>query len=133
MSRPLAMIIDDNKDIAEAFAAVVAMEGYEAEVVLDGETAVSRLAVLQPDLIFLDMYLPGMAGEEVLARIRRAPHLAHTRVVVVTAFPQTARFLSIKPDTVLAKPFKLEQIRHLAARFHPAGNSHSGKSPLVAP
>jgi CheY-like chemotaxis protein len=124
MTRPLALIIDDNKDIAEVFATVLEMESYQVEIFGSGETAVKRLAETIPSLIILDMYLPDMTGDDVLLHIRQDARFALTRVVIVTAFPQAARFLSAKADTVLCKPLQLEQIRHIASRFYPANWPH---------
>ncbi len=120
MTRPLTLVIEDQKEIAEVFAAILEMEGYEVEVLRNGETAVNRLAETTPALVILDMYLPDATGEDILRQIRQDIRLAKTRVVIVTAFPQTTRFLSVKADTVLCKPMRLEQIRHIAARFYPA-------------
>lgn len=119
MTRPLALIIEDNQDIAEVFASILVMEGYEVEAVRNGETAVKHLTETIPALVVLDMYLPDTTGEILLTQIRHDPRLAKTRVVIVTAFPQTTRFLAVKADTVLCKPLRLEQIRHIAARFYP--------------
>lgn len=119
MTRPLTLVIEDHKEIAEVFAAILEIEGYEVEMVKNGETAVKRLTETTPALVILDMYLPDTTGEDILRQIRQDTRLAKTRVVIVTAFPQTTRFLSVKADTVLCKPLRLEQIRHIAARFYP--------------
>lgn len=132
MTRPLALIIDDNKDIAEVFATVLEMESYQVEIFGSGETAVNHFSKTIPSLIILDMYLPDITGDEVLRQIRQDPRLAQTRVVIVTAFPQAARFLSAKADTVLCKPLKLEQIRHIASRFYPANWPQSPQMTIPA-
>ncbi|MCA9997121.1 MAG: response regulator [Anaerolineales bacterium] len=119
MTRPLALIIEDNKEVAEVFGTILEMEAYEVAIVRSGETAVKYLADHTPALVILDMYLPDASGEELLLKIRRDARLVKTRVVIVTAFPQTTRFMAAKADTVLCKPLRLEQIRHIAARFYP--------------
>ena len=120
MPLPSILIIDDNREIARIFASILQRESYRTDVVFDGETAVSHLSESVPDLIILDMNLPNqITGEDILTKVRQDVRFADTRIVVVTGFPQAARFLPVKPDTVLCKPVHLEQIRHIVARYCP--------------
>ncbi|MCA9965874.1 MAG: hypothetical protein KC423_16600, partial [Anaerolineales bacterium] len=79
------------------------------------------------------MYLPDATGEELLLKIRQDTRLAKTRVVIVTAFPQTTRFMAAKADTVLCKPLRLEQMRHIASRFYPTNRENSTEDILLSP
>ena len=133
MTRPLALIIEDNKEVAEVFGTILEMEAYEVEIVRSGETAVKYLTENIPALVILDMYLPDATGEELLLKIRQDTRLAKTRVVIVTAFPQTTRFMAAKADTVLCKPLRLEQMRHIASRVYPTNRENSTEDILLSP
>lgn len=119
MTHPLAIIIDDNYGVAHIFAKVLQQAHYQTEIILDGLTASERLAETTPSLVILDMHLPHRSGEQLLTQIRNDPRLDCTRVIIVTANPQSTRFMQVKADTILSKPLKLEQMQHIAIRFHP--------------
>ncbi|MEM7114827.1 MAG: response regulator [Chloroflexota bacterium] len=120
MTQPLALIIDDNYGVAHIFAKVLDKADYQTEIIMDGIAACQRLQETTPALVILDIHLPHISGEELLDQIRSEPRLEQTRVIVVTAHPQAARFWSNRAETVLSKPLKLRQIRHIASRFHPS-------------
>jgi DNA-binding response OmpR family regulator len=74
----------------------------------DGVTALEMAYATRPDLVFLDVQMPGLDGLEVCRRLRRAPECAHTRIVMLTAAGQTedrARGLAAGADEYLTKPF----------------------------
>jgi diguanylate cyclase (GGDEF)-like protein len=77
-----------------------------------------RLSKSQPDIVLLDLSLPGVSGSEILQRIRRDSRLDHTRVVVVTAHAHVAAGLTIQPDLLLLKPVSIEQLTHLISRIN---------------
>ena len=70
----------------------------------------------QPDLIFLDLMMPGMNGEEVCAELRRDPVLKNTHVIILTAKGQATEFPEgLGPDEYMTKPFDPDQIVDRAA------------------
>lgn len=123
MTKPICFIIEDNEELGDIFSHALRLEEYDVELIPDGNDAIGRLGEVVPHLVLLDMFLPGKNGEHILNHIRSDARLKETRVVVVTAYPQAARFLSAKPDTVLSKPIRLNQLRHMVARYHPRAAS----------
>ena len=115
--KPRALIVDDDRDIAALFRHVLDMAGFEAEAVLSGKLARERLKHSCPDLILLDLNLPGVSGRLLLETIRKNPKLAHTKVVVISGFPRMAEDLPIQPDLVLLKPVSVEQLSDLVRRL----------------
>ena len=108
------LVVEDEPDIADAVVARLRAEGFEVTAVHDGETAVDVHASLQPDLVVLDLMLPGIDGLEVCRRIqsqRRVP------VVMLTARDDETDLvigLSVGADDYLTKPFSP---RELVARI----------------
>jgi CheY-like chemotaxis protein len=84
---------------------------------VDGRTAVTRLADVVPALIVLDLHLPGISGGEILARIRADARLSKTRVILATADDRQADLINEQADIVLLKPISPTQLRELAKRF----------------
>jgi CheY-like chemotaxis protein len=78
------LIVDDDQIIANIYTNKFRIDGYEAEAVGDGETAVEILSRAPPDLVILDLALPGMSGVEVLKHIRSRPETAALPVIVLS-------------------------------------------------
>jgi DNA-binding response OmpR family regulator len=114
MSNPVALVIEDDRDLATLFAIALRMAGVETEIVHAGDTALARLAVLVPDLVVLDLHIPRTAGIDVLRQIRADARLSGTRVVVVTGDPLAARDIQNQADQVLIKPFSFDDLQDLA-------------------
>jgi two-component system cell cycle response regulator DivK len=119
MSKPLALIIEDEEMLATIFEQALAMAGYETEVVRDGLLAQGRLAEVVPDVVTLDLHLPNVSGEELLAQIKADGRLVKTKVIIATADARLGEYLDKKADLVLIKPIRFSQLRDLAARLRP--------------
>lgn len=117
MEKPYALIIEDDRDIVAMFRHVLDINGYHTEAIFHGDIAAGRLENSRPDLIVLDLKLPGKPGVELLEQISRSDHLLTTSIVVVTAFSEIAESLIIKPDLVLFKPVDLNQFITLIQRI----------------
>ena len=117
MSTPFVLIIEDNRDIAALFRHVVDMIGYRTEVVLDGHAAAERLSNSQPDVVVLDLGLPGITGDVLLQQIHQDERLEKTKVIVATAYSHMADTLPVEPDLILLKPVSIEQLAKFITRF----------------
>jgi CheY-like chemotaxis protein len=117
MSGQLALVIEDHKDISELFQTVLQQSGFQTEIVPTGDGAVARLADVVPDVVILDLHLPGVQGDEILHQIRADARMAETRVIVITAYAALARTLQDEADLVLIKPISLNLLRRLVSRL----------------
>ena len=107
------LVVEDEDAIAEAVRARLQSEGYEVLVAADGPEAIRAHAERRPDLVVLDLMLPGMDGLEVCQRIQRD---GWTPVLMLTARTEEADKVAgfaVGADDYLTKPFSL---RELAAR-----------------
>jgi len=121
MTHKSALIIEDDEDLSTIFAEAVRAAGYEPEIIRDGETARTRLAESQPEVVVLDLHLPHVAGTSLLSQIRADPRLAGIRVVVATADPRMAELTRPQADIVLIKPISFSLLRDLTARLKTGG------------
>ena len=119
MKKPFALIIEDHLASAEFFATALSESGFETEIIRSGQDAISRLSAVVPDLIILDLNLPGVHGSEILKAVRRDERLVDTRVIVATTHWQGAEEVEQEADLVILKPIGYEQLRDLASRFLP--------------
>lgn len=115
--KKLALVIEDDPAQQTIFSRAVEMAGYTVEVIGQGEDALKRLAEVIPDLVVLDLHLPKVSGDEILATIRADERLATVPVILATADPLLAETLSDVSDLVLLKPISFTQLRDLASRF----------------
>lgn len=120
MSHLTAFVVEDDKNLALAFAEALEETGYAAEVIYDGRTALKRLAETVPDIVILDLHIPHVKGDEVLEYMRSDDKLKDVkRVIVATADSSRASHLGEIADLVLLKPVGFRQLKDLAARLRP--------------
>ena len=109
------VVVEDERSIADAVAARLRSEGYEVAVAGDGPGGVETCAAVQPDLVVLDLMLPGLDGLEVCRRIQRERPVP---VLMLTARDTEADLLAglgTGADDYMTKPFSM---RELIARVH---------------
>ena len=121
MTQPLAFIIEDDVNLADAFSEAVHQAGYETEIIYDGNTAKKRLNESLPALVILDLHIPMISREdEIIKLINADERLVHTRVVITTADSVSAEALRENASLVLLKPIGFGQLKTLAERLRPA-------------
>lgn len=113
MDMKTILIVEDEREIARMVQTYLIREGYRVEVAFSGEDGWSMFRALHPDLVLLDLMLPGMHGLEVARRIRQE---GGTPIIMLTARSEEAdrvAGLEMGADDYIVKPFSL---RELAAR-----------------
>jgi DNA-binding response OmpR family regulator len=117
MEQPLALIVEDERDVSLVFSRALQAAGFRTKVVYAGDDALEWLSSAEPDIVVLDLNLPHVVGSEVLKYIRSEARLADTPVIVATAYARLAEGLHDHVDRVLFKPVSFRQLRDLAARL----------------
>lgn len=101
------LVIDDDVDIRDAVTEVLTLEGHEVSSAAEGEQGLVRCRQAPPDLVLLDLMMPGMNGWDFLRSLRRDPELGRTPVVVVSAL---GRLTELPVSGFLPKPFGLDAL-----------------------
>ncbi len=107
------LVVDDNVDGAQLLAEVLETEGHEVMVAHDGRMAVDMAVVERPDVVVLDIGLPGMDGYEVARRLRQEPALAGVALIAFTGYAQEEALRQAADcgfDRHLAKPADPEEL-----------------------
>ena len=110
MSQPLILVADDEPKIRRLLSINLASLGYEVICAVDGPSALQMFDDHQPDLVLLDIMMPGLDGYDVLTRIRRKSNCA---VILLTAKDQVEdkiRAFDLGADDYLPKPFHLAEL-----------------------
>ena len=108
------LICDDEPYIVESVSYVVRKAGFEALIAEDGEEALKAGLEQKPDLIFLDIMMPGMTGYEVCRRLKQNPDTRDTYVIMLTARGQEEderKALEMGADEFMTKPFSPRKMR----------------------
>src|SRR5581483_10907632 len=104
------LVVDDDPKITQLLRRALSLEGYTVQTASSGAAAIEELQAHQPDLVILDILMPGMDGLEVCRRIRST---GDTPVLLLTAKDDVAdrvRGLDSGADDYLVKPFALEEL-----------------------
>ena len=80
------LVIDDNADAAQAMQMLLESDGHAVRVAHDGKDALELAVSFQPEIVLLDIGLPGMDGYRVAAELREEPSLRNTRLIAVTGY-----------------------------------------------
>ncbi|ABA24299.1 Response Regulator Receiver Signal Transduction Histidine Kinase [Trichormus variabilis ATCC 29413] len=118
MNLPSILVIDDLPDNFDVIETLLSEQDYTLHYVASGQEAIASLNLFQPDLILLDVMMPGMDGIEVCQRIKAMPQWQSVPIIMVTALTakeDLARCLKSGADDFISKPINALELR---ARLH---------------
>ena len=115
------LIVDDEKAVVSVIRRFLerSQTGFEIEVAMDGFDAGHLVAMFKPDIVFLDLRLPGMDGFEVTRRIKSDPQHAGTRIIAMTGYYEgevAQRVVELGALLCLQKPFTPDDLRRALAK-----------------
>jgi two-component system, OmpR family, alkaline phosphatase synthesis response regulator PhoP len=108
MSKEKILVVDDEEDILELVRYTLVKDGFQVQGVTSGELALAKAKEERPDLIVLDLMLPGVDGLDVCRRLRSGPDTATVPIVMLTAKTEDADVvtgLELGADDYVTKPF----------------------------
>jgi PAS domain S-box-containing protein len=113
------LVVDDNADAAVSLALLLETLGHEVHTAADGEKAIAQSRAFDPDIIFMDLGMPGLDGIEAARRIRALPHGARARIIALTGWGQEAdrqRTREAGMEHHLTKPVSLDALQDVLGR-----------------
>lgn len=108
MAKETVLIVEDERDIMEMIAYNLRRDGYQVREATTGESALQAVKAAQPDIMLLDLMLPGLDGLEVCRRLKREPKTEHMPIIMLTAKGDESDVvagLELGADDYLTKPF----------------------------
>jgi two-component system, OmpR family, response regulator MprA len=124
---PRVLVVEDDEDIAQALQRSLRMEGYEVRATGDGNAAIEQGRGFAPDLVILDLGLPGLDGIEVAKRLRQDGDVPILILTARDALESRVEGLDAGADDYLVKPFErqelLARMRALLRRRPPRGSA----------
>ncbi len=116
MSKPCALIVEDNPQLNRIFSLALQAD-FAITAIADGDQAMEYLQTTIPDVVVLDLNLPGASGDDILHYLRANRRFADVRVILATADAARADELEPHADLVLLKPISPTQLQVLASRI----------------
>jgi two-component system, OmpR family, alkaline phosphatase synthesis response regulator PhoP len=126
------LLVEDESNLRESLAFIFAREGFEVIAASTGEDAIAQARTRPPDLVVLDINLPGIDGFETCERLRRDPRTRGARIVMVTAradVDDVVRGFETRADDYVTKPF---HPKVLLARIHALLRRGDDQAPALA-
>ena len=111
--KPLILLAEDNEGNIEVIQGYLAAKGYQVTIAKDGREAIALAQAQTPDLILMDIQMPGMDGIEAMTKMRQDKVLQHIPIIALTAFAMKGdleRCFAAGATDYLAKPVKLKQL-----------------------
>lgn len=119
MLNPFALIVEDDRMLADIFSRALENIEYETGVMRDGLSASNWLKKNIPDLLVLDLHLPFLSGEDILNQVNEDSRFIDTKIMIVTADAEMAKYLTGNITLTLIKPVDVGQLQKLAHRLKP--------------
>ncbi|MFT7679391.1 MAG: DNA-binding response OmpR family regulator [Planctomycetota bacterium] len=129
MSKTLILIIEDDADIVELLQYNLEKDGYAVRTALDGETGLEAARRYQPQLVLLDLMMPGMDGLEVCKQLKAQADTEAIRVIMITAKTEEIDVilgLELGADDYMAKPFSPREVLARVKAVLRRGETQSG-------
>lgn len=122
-TQPLILIVDDSEDMRYLLEQILDEENYNLLFAEDGATALSQAQSHHPDLVLMDMSLPGMSGWEAVILLRQQKDFDHIPIIAITAHVSTEdqeRAQAIGCNAHLGKPFDVVTVLNTIQHFLPS-------------
>jgi CheY-like chemotaxis protein len=114
------LIVDDNEDVVTTYRVVLERMGYEVDVARDGNECLEKIESDRPDMVLLDVLLPGLSGNEVCRLIKDTARTSDIPVVAITASVAAdtrEKMSEVGADAFLLKPIEVSDLNRVVKKF----------------
>lgn len=122
----MILVVEDDPQVARLISLVLQRNGYESQIVADGESALDRTRETKPSMIFADLTIKGMGGEQLCSALKANPDTKDIPYVVVSGDRDIAEKARVcGADDFMGKPFEFEDLIRLVNKY---ARAESGKA-----
>ncbi len=114
------LVVDDEPTIVRLMEFILARQGHEMIVAVNGEEALEKIKTHQPDLVLLDIMMPRIDGYEVAQKLRADPQTAALPIIMLSAKAQDEdirRGVEVGVDEYITKPFTPDHLVHVVSQY----------------
>jgi DNA-binding response OmpR family regulator len=122
------LCVDDDDSVLKAVATILSSHGFEVDIARNGKDALEIANAKQPDLVILDLMMPGMSGHEVLLALKQNSATAEIPVMILTAAEPDERIRALQggAESLLTKPFTEKELARLVLGALRGTREHDG-------
>ncbi len=113
------LVVDDDPGIVSLLQRIISKRGYQTYTAKDGREGLDLARLQHPDLIFTDIKMPDMSGEELTAALKADPDFSHVPIIILSGTAFLVDLEITKADAILNKPFELKAVYALLEQFLP--------------
>lgn len=116
MAKRSVLVVDDDPEILSMLSTRLGLRGYQVSTASDGHAALATARREQPELVLLDVMMPGKSGWEVARALKQDPETAKIKIVIVSAIGEKTNELTSPlygADAYIDKPFEFEKLEKM--------------------
>ena len=114
----MILVVEDDPQVARLISLVLQRSGFDSQIVSDGDSALDRAVAAKPAMIFADLTIKGMGGEELCSTLKSNPETKNIPYVVVSGDRDIAEKARIcGADDYMGKPFEFEDLIRLVKKY----------------
>jgi CheY-like chemotaxis protein len=114
MNDKCVLVCEDDEGITDIAQIVLESRGYNVIIQNDSTGVYNRIAEVKPDLILLDLWMPGLSGEEITRQLKADPQTKHIPIIIMSANKDTAQIArEAGAEAFLAKPFDIVALENI--------------------
>lgn len=126
----MILVVEDDPQVARLMMLVLRRSGYESETVADGQAALEKARELRPAIIFADLAIKGMGGEELCSVLKSEPQTKDIPYVIVSGDRDIAEKAKVcGADGFLGKPFEFDELIRIVTQY---ASAESRETPRVS-
>ncbi len=122
---PSVLVVDDRSSILDVLKMFLELQGYTVSTCGNGEEVLGLVRNQMPDVILLDLILPGKSGSEIIQELQTDPELTEIPVIAMTARNEIANEVATRVFACIMKPFDINDVQVLIEKALEARNSPS--------
>lgn len=112
------LVCDDDSGISEVIKIILEQAHYHVTTICNGRAIQKKIKEYQPDVILLDIWMPGISGKEIITLLKRDKQLSHIPIIVISALSDTEKIAQkYGADDFLPKPFEAENLLALVKKY----------------
>lgn len=118
MMKKRILVCDDDKGILEVMEIMLQTKGWEVKALSDGKGIIKKIQEFKPDLIFLDIWMPGINGKEIVLLLKKDSTTKNIPIIIVSALSDTEAIAKkAGANGHLGKPFEMNELFSIVEQY----------------
>lgn len=112
------LVCDDDEGILDIVRVILESKNYQVKTISSGKSIEKRISEYSPDLILLDLWIPGMDGKEITRILKRQSKTKNIPIIIISALNETEKISKeIGADSFLSKPFDINDLINVVEKY----------------